>query len=413
MTSRAAWPSLPESPPAGLCPACRSPLLVRVLDQTDVPIHTSALLPTRAEAVAYPRANLSLDVCKACGLISNSAFDARTHDYSASYEEVQSYSPRFRDYAAQLADQLVEQHALVGRDVFEIGCGRGDFLTELVSRTGAHGFAVDPSYRDGALASKFGDRITVERAFFAAEQVPAGAGAVVCRHTLEHVHDVATFLHEVRIGLDRMSNGVALFEVPDSWRVLDEGAFWDLYYEHCSYFTPGSLARAFRTAGLEPTQLEKTFDDQYLLIAATTAHRRPTETLPAEEAADEVVALAERFMRTLEVARRHWQEKLEAARARGARTVIWGAGSKGSGFLSMLGLGNAVEWAVDINPDKQGMFMPGAGQEIVAPDRLEELRPGLVVVMNPVYADEIAGELACRGIEAELVTVGRVRNEAE
>jgi SAM-dependent methyltransferase len=403
--SRDAAPSLPSRPTAGRCPSCGTPQLVHLLDLRDLPIHTSMLLSSRREAVATPRANLSLDVCKACGLISNSAFDAPGHDYSASYEEVQSFSPRFRAYAAQLADELVERHALAGRDVFEIGSGRGDFLTELVSRTSGRGVAVDPSYRDGDLASEFAGRISIDKAFFAAEQVPPNAGAIVCRHTLEHVHDVATFLRELRAGLDRTSGAVALFEVPDTRRVLEDGAFWDLYYEHCSYFTPGSLARAFRTAGLAPSRLERTFEDQYLFITATIGHREPSEPLPEEETAAEVVALAERFSAAFNEARRRWQDRLHVARARAARTVIWGAGSKGVGFLSMLGVADEVDYAVDVNPDKHGMFMPGTGHEIVSPDRLADRPPDLVVVMNPVYVDEIARDLAQRGIETELVTV--------
>jgi len=85
--------------------------------------------------------------------------------------------------------------------------------------------------------------------------------------------------------------------------------------------------------------------------------------------------------------------------------VIWGAGSKGVAFLSMLGVGDEVDYAVDVNPGKDGMFMPGTGHEIVSPNRLEQLRPDLVVVMNTAYADEIAAELRARGIETELLTV--------
>jgi SAM-dependent methyltransferase len=397
--------SLPGRPPAGLCPACHSPRLTRILDQRDLPIHTSTLLSSRREALAYPRADLNLNACRTCGLISNSAFDAPTHDYSASYEEVQSFSPRFRAYAAGLADRLVKRHTLAGRDVFEIGSGRGDFLAELVTRTQGRASAVDPSYRKGDLPGEVADRITVERTFFAAEQVPASAGAIVCRHTLEHVHDVATFLREVRRGLEHTSGGVALFEVPDTRRILEEGAFWDLYYEHCSYFTPGSLARAFRSAGLAPARLERTFDDQYVFITATVEDGEQTGLLPEEETTDEVVALAERFTRTFEATKRHWKDRLGVARAGGARTVIWGAGSKGVGFLTMLGLDDEVAYAVDVNPDKHGMFTPGTGHEIVSPDCLEELQPDLVVVMNPAYVDEIASDLARRGIETELLTL--------
>ncbi len=405
MSASAAGGSLPGRPRAGCCPSCGSPLLVRFLDRRDLPIHTSTLLSSRIEALAYPRADLSLDVCEACGLISNSAFEAPSHDYGASYEEVQSFSPRFRAYAAELADQLVERHALAGRDVFEIGSGRGDFLTELVSRTRGRGLAVDPSYREGDLRPEFADRITIERRFFAADDVPSQAAAVVCRHTLEHVHHVAEFLREVRAALERTEGGIALFEVPDAWRVLEEGAFWDLYYEHCSYFTPGSLARAFRSAGLAPMRLERTFDDQYLFITATAGKGKPPEPLPEEDTADEVVALAKHFKRAFDEVQRQWRDRLRTARERGARTVIWGAGSKGVAFLSMLGVGDEVDYAVDVNPGKDGMFMPGTGHEIVSPNRLEELRPDLVVVMNTAYADEIAGELRGRGIETELLTV--------
>ena len=51
---------------------------------------------------------------------------------------------------------------------------------------------------------------------------------------------------------------LVFFEVPDTMRILREGAFWDIYYEHCSYFTPGSLARRFRRTGFDINEL-KTF----------------------------------------------------------------------------------------------------------------------------------------------------------
>ena len=46
-------------------------------------------------------------------------------------------------------------------------------------------------------------------------------------------------------------NTVVVFEIPDNTRVLQEQAFEDIYYEHCSYFSPGTLARLFRDSGFE------------------------------------------------------------------------------------------------------------------------------------------------------------------
>jgi hypothetical protein len=395
----------PTSPPAGRCPSCHSARLTPVLEQRGVPIHTSTLLDSQADAIAYPRADLHLVVCCDCGLLTNSAFDAPSHDYSASYEEVQSFSPRFREYAAELTRTLVERHALEGRDVFEIGSGRADLLLQICALTGGAGYAVDPSFREDRLDGSAADRVTVERAFFSPERVPRDVAMILCRHTLEHVHDVCGFLGAVRAGVERAPGAVVVFEVPETLRVLRETAFWDLYYEHCSYFTPGSLARAFRAAGLTPRDLELTFDDQYVLVTAEPGRPGEGSTLPVEEAPEEVVDLAASFAQRVGEAREHWGTLLGAARERGETAVIWGAGSKGVGFLSMLGLADEVTCAVDVNPAKHGMFLPGTGHEVVAPERLVEIRPNIVVVMNPSYAAEIGNDLAELGVDARVLTL--------
>src|SRR5690606_5558175 len=64
---------------------------------------------------------------------------------------------------------------------------------------------------------------------------------------------------------------LVLFEVPDVGRILRERAFWDIYYEHCSYFTAGSLAGLFRRVGFEVLDVEHAFGGQYLLLLARPA----------------------------------------------------------------------------------------------------------------------------------------------
>jgi hypothetical protein len=64
-----------------------------------------------------------------------------------------------------------------------------------------------------------------------------------------------------------------------------------------------------------------------------------------------------------------------------------------------------VEHVVDINPHKHGTYLPVTAQEVVAPDALRELRPDLVVVMNPFYEQEIRGQLASLGLDCAVATV--------
>jgi hypothetical protein len=185
--------------------------------------------------------------------------------------------------------------------------------------------------------------------------------------------------------------------------VLREVAFWDIYYEHCSYFTPGSLARLYRSSGFEVDELALEYDGQYILAegrpaAAVTAGRRPLE-----EDVAEVAEAVRGFTREFAAVRTRWREQLGAARSSGQRVVIWGGGSKGVSFLTTLGIGEEIGYVVDVNPYKQGKYMAGTGHRVVGPDFLRGYRPDLVIAMNPIYVGEIGAQLSAMGLDAKLV----------
>ncbi len=76
-------------------------------------------------------------------------------------------------------------------------------------------------------------------------------------------------------------------------------------------------------------------------------------------------------------------------RQQGIRPVVWGAGSKGVSFLNVLGTSGVIDYVVDINPHKQGCYIPGTGQQVVSPNALADIKPQVVIAMNPLYTDEI------------------------
>jgi hypothetical protein len=85
--------------------------------------------------------------------------------------------------------------------------------------------------------------------------------------------------------------------------------------------------------------------------------------------------------------------------------VLWGSGSKAVGYLTTLGLKDEIAAVVDINPHKHGRYLAGTGHEIVAPEALGHLRPDVVVVMNPIYVEEIRDDLQRRGLSPELTAL--------
>jgi hypothetical protein len=84
--------------------------------------------------------------------------------------------------------------------------------------------------------------------------------------TLEHIAPTGDFVGTLRRAIGDRTGTLVFFQVPDTTRILADCAFEDIYYEHCSYFSPGSLARLFRHAGFEVLALSTEYQDQYLTI---------------------------------------------------------------------------------------------------------------------------------------------------
>ena len=94
---------------------------------------------------------------------------------------------------------------------------------------------------------------------------------------------------------------------------------------------------------------------------------------------------------------------MEEIRGRNQRAVVWGAGSKAVSFLNALEITDEIPYVVDINPYKKGRYIPGSGQKIVQPLFLKKLRPEIVILMNPIYRQEIEAQLRKFEVKAELI----------
>ncbi len=386
------------------CPCCDSTGAEVFYRAGQVPVNSVLLLPTRKEAVDFPTGDIALAHCGACGFLYNAAFDPAKLEYSARYEETQGYSPTFRSWHEKLARDLIERYGLRKKKVVEIGCGKGEFLTMLCELGENKGTGFDPAYVPERNQSPARNRVRFVRDFYSERYGDEQGDFLCCKMTLEHIQPAQEFIRTVRRSLGETGGTLVLFQVPDVVRILEEDAFWDIYYEHCSYYSLGSLARLFRRCGFRVTGLAREYDGQYLMIEALPGNGTPAPPLPEEEDPARIGELVARFSRLLPGRLSAWKERLEAFRKDGRRMVVWGSGSKGVSFLTTLGIRDEVEFVVDINPHRQGNFMAGTGQEIVAPGFLQEYRPEVVLVMNPIYRQEISDELGRYGLRPEILT---------
>lgn len=363
-----------------------------------IPVQSTVLLGSRKEALEFPTGDLALGLCDSCGFMQNSVFEQDLVDYSLPTEESQAFSPRFREFAAGLADRLVDEHDLVGKTVLEVGSGKGEFLAALADRGIGHGIGIDPGFMPDR-----GPRypsLEFRREFFSESTSHLTGDLVLARHFMEHIPDVSRFL-DLLADSTSGTEGASLFlEVPDTTRVLTEGAFWDVYYEHCSYFTPSSMRQGLEMAGMDVDHQELGFDDQYVLTWSRPGNRRRAEpTGNTGSLHDMVVAFAQQTATTID----RWADCVQEEEARGGRVAVWGASSKAVAFLMAIGAFDVS--VVDINPHKQGRWLPTVGLQVREPPVLEQEPPTLVIPMNPIYEDEIRSDLHEMGVDPLVVSL--------
>lgn len=387
----------------GRCPACGGDDVHAFYHVSEAPTNSCLLFHSVDEARACPTGSIDLTHCRRCGFVYNAAFDFSRTEYSSRYEETQGFSQTFNRFHRELAQQLIDRHNLRGGRVVEVGCGKGEFLLLLAELGDIDGVGVDPSaIPERIVGQPAAERVRLIPEFYSEAHGNEAADAVICKMTLEHIPAVAQFVSTIRRSLVGREDTLVFFQIPETGRILKTCAFEDVYYEHCSYFSPGSLGRLFRRCGFDVLDIGVEYDGQYLTIEARPALAEPTPPLPMEDDLASISAYVEQFGARAEAAQARWKKLIEGARREGERIVIWGSGSKAVSFLGAIGGDDAIDAVVDINPNRQGCYMPITGHRILGPQELRDLSPGLVIVMNRIYVPEIRAELHTLGLHPKI-----------
>ncbi len=388
------------------CNVCQSIEVCRIIKIDSVPIFNNILLESFEDAINIPRGDIDLSICHNCGHFFNSAFLPHLIDYTHKYENSLHFSPRFRKYADDLIEDLVEEYDLRGKRIVEIGCGQGDFLKSICHKGGNYGKGYDPSYRGKTIIGNNKNIVFVQDEF-SIKYADRESDFIYSRHVLEHVPYPYEFVSELRQIIGNRLSIRVFIDVPNLRFTLEDLGIWDLIYEHCSYFSANSLDYLIDSAGFSVEKLVEVFDGQFLQIFAIPKDPKNKAERPLRDnnwnTVDKLQILASSFAINYDQKVKYWNSLLESFRKERRRVVVWGAGSKGVSFLNIFKNHGAIEFAVDINPNKIDKYIAGAGQRIVHPDFLKEIRPDIVIVMNQVYENEIRDLLRDMDISVEFL----------
>jgi SAM-dependent methyltransferase len=328
-----------------------------------LPAYQNKMFPSREQALRCPTGDMTLIQDLDSGLVFNAAYDPQKLSYDETYQNEQGFSLAFRKH---LDDVLQRIDALFGGgSVLEVGCGKGAFVAMLRAR-GHDAMGIDPAYE--------GDADYIRKLHFDSS-LGLRADAIVLRHVLEHIPEPEHFLRQIADA--NGGRGKIYIEVPCLDWIIDNRAWFDVFYEHVNYFRLSDFPRMFGRV-FESGRL---FGGQYLYVFADLASLRPARAAGAPSP----VAFPTDFFQAL--------DHLSAIAAPAAGRAVWGAAAKGVMFAHhMSARGAAPDFAIDINPAKQGMFLATSGLEVLSPEKgLARLPAGAdVFVMNSNYIEEIS-----------------------
>jgi hypothetical protein len=288
------------------------------------------------------------------GLVYNAAFRPELMVYDAYYQNEQALSPLFQEHlesVSSIIDRCMERDSLV-----EVGCGKGFFLEMLLAK----GFDVtgfDPTYE--------GNNPRVIKHYFE-PRVGVKANGLMLRHVLEHIQNPFNFLLQLKEA--NGGSGKIYIEVPCFDWICEHRAWFDIFYEHVNYFRISDFYRMFGTV-IESGRL---FGGQYLFVVAELS----TLSKPEINFKDCVI-FPKDFTHNL------GEPRLAA---------IWGGASKGVIFaLLKARAGQPISIVIDINPAKQGKYLPSTGLLVQSPSEALAILPkgSTIYVMNSNYLEEI------------------------
>jgi SAM-dependent methyltransferase len=393
--------------PAAGAPGCRfcgAPLRHTLVDLGMSPLCESYVSAERLNTMEafYP---LHARVCERCLLVQLEEFVAADEIFTE-YAYFSSYSDSWVAHARAYVDEAVERFE-IGADnfVMEIASNDGYLLQHVVAR-GIPVLGIEPAANVAAVAQERGID-TVVRFFgreLAALLVAEGrrADLLVANNVMAHVPDLNDFV----AGMARVlaPHGVVTIEVPHLMRLIEGNQFDTIYHEHFSYFSFLAAQRVLAAHGLEVfdvAELASHGGSLRLYAQLQATGRRPVEDRVRDLALRERAVGYDTLQAHLSFSDRVMETKwglldfLISVRREGKRVAGYGAPGKGNTLLNYCGIrSDLLDFTVDRNPYKQGMFLPGTHIPIREPAALEEERPDYILILPWNLKHEIVAQLA-------------------
>lgn len=387
------------------CRFCNAKLTQIFVDLRMSPLANSFLDVNKLNKMEpfYP---LRTFVCSECLLVQLEEYESPKNIFT-NYAYFSSYSKTWINHIKEFVDTLITQFRFnQSNQIIEIASNDG-YLLQHFKKKNIPILGIEPAANVAKVAEEKGIPTLVK--FFgtetAKELVSIGkpADLILAINVMPHVPDLNDFIKGMKILLK--PNGIIVVQFSAYMlQLIQQNEFDTIYHEHFSYFSLLAVQKIFSFHGLT------IFDVVELPIHGGSlriyARHLENNTFSIQQSVNDVVqkeikfGLAEmatysNFSKQVITAKQNIWDFFIGAKKANKTIVCYGAAAKGNTLLNYCGIGSDfVDYAVDISPHKQGLYLPGTHIPIREPEKIRETKPDYLVILSWNFKEEIMEQMS-------------------
>lgn len=339
--------------------------------------------------MTYP---LKVQVCEHCFLVQAALYQ-RPEQIFGEYQYFSSYSESWLSHCKRYVDAVIPRLGLSKKNrVLEVACNDG-YLLQYFQPYGIPVKGVEPAENVAEAARAKG--IEVECCFFGADTAREIAGKdglydlVIGNNVLAHVPDINSFVEG--LGAVLAPGGTVTMEFPHLLRLMEQCQFDTIYHEHFYYLSLSTVQRIFQAHGLRIYDVEE-LETHGGSLRIYAAHQECAALPPQDSVSDllqwehkyglENISTYADFQNRIQTVKVEALRLFSELKQQGKHIAAYGAAAKGNTFLNFCGIKkDMIDFVVDANPHKQGLYLPGSLIPIVGIDVLHERKPDYLLIL--------------------------------
>ncbi len=384
------------------CRGCDSKLSITLLNLGESPIANNLIKGPNLEIQNeyYP---LHAMTCENCALVQLSESLPRETIFKPDYVYYSSTSTSWLMHSKLYAKKMAQMLSLNQKDlVLEVASNDG-YLLQFFQELGVSVIGIEPALAVAQAAIKkgvptiidfFGESLALDLASYQKPKL------IIGNNVLAHVPDLHDFLNGIETLIS--DEGVITFEFPQLLNLLKNTQFDTIYHEHYSYLSITALMPLLKQHKLKVFDVEKLPSHGgsiRVFLAKQTSRWKITQSVQQallEES--QFDPRDEKIYKSLQIkvnkVKSDLLNELYKLKEKRRKIAAYGAAAKGTTLLNYCGIGtDLIEYVVDLNPNKQGGFIPGSLIPIVDPIILTSSRPDVLLVLPWNLSTEIKMQL--------------------